>query len=306
MKAVVCTQYGPPEVLQIRETEKPVPQKDQILIRIVATAVNSGDTRVRSLGATGFLKIAMCLLLGIAKPRKPILGNVFSGVVEAVGDRVDKFKAGDQVFGMTGFKFGTYAEYIAVNQNGNVAEMPQNATFEEAAAIIFGGSTAIYFLRKAKLDTKPYRKVLIYGATGSVGSSAVQIAKFYKALVTAVCGGAGTQLTQSLGADYTINYTREDFTQTAEKFDVIFDCVGKINKKSCAHLLLPDGKYISVGQLDIADEHTEQLLFLKILYEQGKLQPVIDRIYPLDGIIEAHRYADTGRKKGNVVIRIGE
>jgi NADPH:quinone reductase-like Zn-dependent oxidoreductase len=175
MKAVICTQYGSPEVLQIQEVSKPIPRSSQILVKIVATTVNSGDVRVRSLNVKGFMKLLMRLVLGFSKPRKPILGTVFSGVVETVGDKVYKFKAGDKVFGMTGFNFGTYAEYIAVNQNSNVIEMPDNASFEEAAAIIFGGHTAIYFLEKAKLIEKPNKKILIIGATGSVGAAAIQL-----------------------------------------------------------------------------------------------------------------------------------
>lgn len=194
MKAIKCTQYGSPEVLQIQEVSKPIPKGSQILVKIVATSVNSGDVRVRSLDVKGFLKVIMRLVLGISKPRKPILGTVFSGVVETVGDKVSKFKAGDKVFGMTGFNFGTYAEYIAVNQNSNVIEMPDTASFEEAAAIIFGGHTSIYFLDKTKIAEKPNKKILIIGATGSVGTAAIQIAKHHNADITAVCSSEGQKL----------------------------------------------------------------------------------------------------------------
>jgi len=306
MKAVICTKYGSPEVLQIQEVEKPIPKNNQILIKIVATAVNSGDVRVRSLDVNGFLKVIMRLVLGISKPRKPILGTVFSGVVETVGDIVSKFKVGDKVFGMTGFNFGTYAEYIAINQDSNVLEMPHNATFDDAVSLIFGGQTAIYFLEKAKIVEMSNPKILIIGATGSVGTGAIQIARHHNADITVVCSSEGFELVKSLGVYNVILYDKVDFTKQTNKFDIIFDAVGKTNKQECKHLLSEKGEYKSVNGSGYASETLQQLQLLKKLFEKGKFKAVIDKAFPMDKIVEAHRYVDTGRKKGNVVLRISK
>ena len=306
MKAVICTKYGSPEVLQIQEVEKPIPKNNQILIKIVATAVNSGDVRVRSLDVNGFLKVIMRLVLGISKPRKPILGTVFSGVVETVGDIVSKFKVGDKVFGMTGFNFGTYAEYIAINQDSNVLEMPHNATFDDAVSLIFGGQTAIYFLEKAKIVEMSNPKILIIGATGSVGTGAIQIARHHNADITVVCSSEGFELVKSLGVYNVILYDKVDFTKQTNKFDIIFDAVGKTNKQECKHLLSEKGEYKSVNGSGYASETLQQLQLLKKLFEKGKFKAVIDKVFPMDKIVEAHRYVDTGRKKGNVVLRISK
>lgn len=305
MKAVICTKYGPPEVLQIQNVNKPTAIENELLVKIIASAVNSGDVRVRSLGVKGFMRVIMRLVLGISKPRKPILGTVFSGVVESIGDKVSKFRVGDRVFGMTGFKFGTYAEYIAVHQDGNVIEMPNNATFEDAAAIIFGGQTAIHFLDKAKIAQRPNTKILIIGATGSVGAAAIQIAKYYNADITAVCSSSGQRLVRELGITNIVQYDKEDFTKQKDKFDLIFDAVGKTNKKECRNLLKENGVYNSVSS-GYASETIKQLQLLKELFEKGKLNAVIDKTFHMDEIIEAHRYVDTGRKKGNVVLKINE
>ncbi len=305
MKAVICTKYGPPEVLQIQEVSKPIPKDSQILVKIIATAVNSADVRVRSLDVKGFLKVVMRLVLGISKPRKPILGTVFSGFVETVGDKVSKFKVGDKVFGMTGYNFGTYAAYISVNQNGNVIEMPNNATYEEAAAIIFGGQTAIYFLDKAKIAEKSNPKILIIGTTGSVGIASIQIAKYHNADITAVCSSEGQKLVVELGVKNIILYDKEDFTKQTEKFDIIFNAVGKSNRKQCEKLLSVNGIYKNVSSVN-ASETIQQLQLLKELFEKGAFKAVIDKTFQMDEIIEAHRYVDTGRKKGNVVLRISK
>jgi NADPH:quinone reductase-like Zn-dependent oxidoreductase len=305
MKAVICTQYGPPEVLQIQNVNKPTAKENELLIKIFASAINSGDVRVRSLDVKGFMKVIMRLVLGIYKPRKPILGTVFSGVVESIGDKVSKFKVGDRVFGMTGFKFGTYAEYMAVNQNGNVIEMPSNATFEDAASIVFGGQTAIHFLDNAKIAQRPNAKILIIGATGSVGVSAIQIAKHYNANITAVCSSKGESLVRELGVTNIVHYDKEDFTKRIDKFDIIFDAVGKTTKKECRNLLNENGVYKSVS-LGYASETIQQLQLLKELFEKGELKAVIDKTFQMDEVVEAHRYVDTGRKKGNVVLKINE
>ncbi len=303
MKAVICTNYGGPEVLQIQEVSKPSPDNNQILVKIIATAVNSGDVRVRSLDVKGFMKFIMRLVLGISRPRKPILGTVFSGIVESIGDNVSIFKIGDSVSGMTGLQFGTYAEYIAVNENSNVIEMPINATYEEAVAIIFGGQTAIYFLEKAKIAKKVNQKILIIGATGSVGIAAVQIAKHYNAIITAVCSSNGHKLVSELGIKKIVLYDKEDFTSLVEKFDIIFDAVGKSNKNQCKNLLTENGVYKNVSSV-YASETIQQLQLLKDLFEKGAFKATIDKIFPMEKIVDAHRYADTGRKKGNVVLKI--
>ncbi|MCL6258217.1 NAD(P)-dependent alcohol dehydrogenase [Aquiflexum sp. TKW24L] len=306
MKAVICTKYGPPEVLQIQDVPKPIPKDNQILVKIVATAVNSGDVRVRALDVKGFMKTVMRLVLGFSKPRKPILGTVFAGIVEQTGKNVSSFKIADEVYGVTGFKFGTYAAYIAVSDKSVVVKKPTNATFEEAAAICFGGQTAYYFLEKANVSKKANSKILIYGATGAVGTAAIQIAKYHQAEVTAVCSEQGQEVVKDLGADKIILYNKEDFTKTAEKFDVIFDAVGKITKRQCGHLLNHGGIFKSVEGFDMASEDIKQLEFLRELFEKGKYKATIDKTYSINEIVAAHRYVDIGRKKGNVVIKIGE
>lgn len=303
MKAVICVRYGPPEVLQIHEVDQPIPNEHQILVKIMSTAVNSGDVRVRGLNVDGFMKWMMRIVLGWSKPRKPILGTVFSGVVERVGSKVTKFKEGDKVFGMTGFSFGTYAEYLTVHQNGNVLEMPANATFDEAAAIIFGGQTAIYFLEHAGIGKKSNPKVLIIGATGAVGTAAVQIARHHQADITAVCSSRGEDLIRSLGVNKIILYDREDIGSLTDRFDIIFDAVGKTTKKQCQHLLSNNGTYKSVSS-GYAAESLQQLQLLKTLFENGALNAVINKTFPLEEVVAAHRYVDTGRKKGNVVLTV--
>lgn len=304
MKAVICTKYGSPEVLKVVELEKPVAKDKEVLVRIMATAVNSGDVRVRGLAVSGWQRVIMRLVLGFNRPRKQVLGTVLSGVVESAGSKVTKFKMGDEIYAMTGFKFGTYAEYVTLNEDSPIVLKPSNATFEEAAAIPFGGSAAMYFLNKAKIGGKGNQKVLIYGATGAVGVAAVQIAKYYGAIVTAVCGEEGEGIVKSIGADKVILYTKEDFTKNGDTYDIIFDAVGKKPKQECVGSLEKDGVYVSVAGFDIASETREQLEFLKKLFEEKKYQAVIDRTYDLDNIVEAHKYVDSGKKKGNVVVKV--
>ncbi len=306
MKAVICRQYGSAEVLQIQEVPNPIPRHNQILVKIISTAVNSGDVRVRKLDVKGLMRIIMRLVLGISKPRKPILGTVFAGVVVSVGDMVSMFKAGDKVFGMTGFRFGTYAEYITVNQNSNVMEMPVNATFDEAAAIVFGGQTAIYFLDEAKIGIKTGQKILIIGATGSVGTAAIQIAKYYGAVVTVVCSSKGKNLVNELGVTNIHLYDKESLTQLTEKFDIIFDAIGMYSKQEFKKLLNKNGVYKSVNGSGYASETKQQLLLLKELFEKEAFKAVIDKTYHMHEITEAHKYVESGRKKGNVVLQISE
>ncbi|MEJ1928726.1 NAD(P)-dependent alcohol dehydrogenase [Nostoc sp. NIES-2111] len=306
MKAAICTRYGPPEVLELREVPKPRPKRGEILVRVVASTVNSGDVRVRGLKVEGLLKVVMRLVLGFRKPRKPVLGTVFSGVVEEAGSDVSTFKIGDAVFGMTGFSFGTHAEYLIISQEGNVLQMPSNATFEEAAAILFGGHTAIYFLNKAKLSTELGKRILVIGATGSIGTSAIQIAKCYGAHVTAVCSSSGRSVVENLGISDIVVHDKEDFLNLPARFDFIFDAIGKTSKKQCRLLLKKGAVYQTVGGMEAASESIDQLKILKTLFEMGFLKAVIDRTYSLDEIVEAHRYVDTGRKKGNVVLKVSE
>ncbi len=304
MKAVICTNYGGPQVFRLADVPKPTITNKQVLVKVIATAVNSADVRVRGLQVSGFLRIVMRLVLGIRRPRKPILGVVLSGVIESVGSEVTHWKVGDEVFAMTGFGFGAYAEYKALRGDSTIALKPQNASFNEAAAIVFGGTTAIYFLEKAGIATKPQPTVLIYGATGAVGTAAIQIAKSYGAHVTAVCGAAGVDMVKRLGADAVVVYTNEDFTTLSTTFDIIFDAVGKITKSQCKQLLKKDGVYKTVGGLETAAEKAQQLDLLKSLYEAGKYQATIDKVYPLTEIVAAHEYVDTGKKQGNVVIEV--
>lgn len=304
MKAVICTRYGPPEVLKIQDVPKPIPTRQEVCVKIMATAVNSGDVRVRALAVGGLMRLMMRMVLGFNKPRKPVLGTVFAGMVESVGNKCTLFKPGDRVFGMTGFKFGTYAEYIALHEKSPIAHMPEKATFEEAASLIFGGQTAIYFLEKFKLRKRAENNLLVIGASGSVGTAAVQLANYFGATVTAVCSSSGQTLVKNLGAKRLVLYNKEDFTQLQEKFDCIFDAVGKTTPKQCRHLLKAGGSYQTVGGLDYAAESLSQLLLIKKLYEQGVYKAVIDRVYNMEEVVEAHAYVATERKKGNVVLRI--
>ena len=306
MKAVICRQYGSPDVLQIQEVPKPIPGHNQLLVKIAASAVNSGDVRVRKLDVKGFMKIIMRLVIGISKPRKPILGTVYAGVIETVGDKVTKFKPGDKVFGMSGFDFSTHAEYIVINQDSSIMEMPYNASFEEAAAIIFGGQTAIYFLDKLKIGSKPNQKILIIGATGSVGTAAIQIAKYYRADITAVCSSQGQNLVNELGITDIVLYDKENFTLRTDKFDIIFDAIGKYSKSECKKLLNKNGMYKSVNGSEYASETKQQLQLLKELFEKNVFKAIIDKTFRMDEIREAHWYVESGRKKGNVVLQIGE
>lgn len=304
MKAIVCTQYGPPEVLMMKEIVKPQPKDNEVLIAVKAIAVNSGDVRVRALAVEGLLRIVMRIVLGFRKPRKPILGTTVSGVVEKVGKNVTTFLPGDEVCASTGFSFGAYAEYVVIAENSTIIHKPHTANFEEAAAIMFGGMTALYFLHKAGINTKKAPQILVYGASGSVGIAAVEIAKYYGAYVTAVCSEKGVDLVKKRGADEIVFYTQHDITQIQGQYDCVFDAVGKITEKQCKHLLKGNGVFCTVGGLEVAKETKEQLLFLKQLYEMSYIQANIDTIFHFDDIVEAHRYVDTGRKKGNVVVKI--
>lgn len=323
MKAMVATKYGSPEVLMLQEVAKPVPADNEVLVRIRATAVTAGDSRVRGFIVPRSFWIPARLTLGLTKPKKSIQGMVLAGEVEAVGKDVTRFKPGDQVHAYDITKLSTYAEYARVPETSALVHKPASLTFEEAAALSFGGVTALDFLRRA--NVRSGQRVLIYGASGSVGTAAVQLAKHFGAHVTGVCSTANVQLVKSLGADRVIDYTKEDFTRNGETYDIIFDTVGKTVLDASLRSLAPGGAYLQVaagpsellrmawasrrsGKTTIsgtAYPTAEALTFLNELTEAGVFRPVIDRSYPLEQLVEAHRYVDQGHKKGNVVITVG-
>ncbi|AUO10216.1 NAD(P)-dependent alcohol dehydrogenase [Priestia megaterium] len=302
MKAMVCTKYGKPDVLQLEEVEKPIPKENEILVKIYATTVTSGDCRVRSFNSPLLMWIPMRIVLGLRKPRKSILGVELAGEVEDAGKNVTRFKKGDQLFAMTGMKFGGYAEYICLPENGAIAVKPENVTYEEAASISFGGTTALHFFRKGNIQAG--QKVLIYGASGAVGTAAVQLASHYGAEVTGVCSAKNSELVKSLGADRVIDYQHENFTEKEERYDLIFDAVGKITKNQCKEALALNGRFVSVEGQGIAKVQTEDLLLLKKLMEEGQIKSVIDRCYSLEQVPEAHEYVETGHKIGSVVVTL--
>jgi len=319
MKAIVYTEYGSPDVLQLKEVEKPIPKNNEVLIKIHATTVNRTDC--------GFRKpeyLIVRLISGLFKPKKAILGTELAGEVESVGKDVKTFKPGDHVFGLNTFNFGTHAEYICIPESKSIAIKPTNMTFEEAASVCDGLMLAINYIRKIDFTSSP--KVLINGASGSIGSASVQLAKHFGAEVTAVCKTSTLELVKSLGADYVIDYTKEDFTQNGKLYDIVLDSVGKSSFFKCKKILKLGGIYFSseLGYLwqnvflalitpllggkkvlfPIPTDSKEDIIFFRELIEAGKFRAVIDRRYPLEQIIEATRYVETGEKTGNVVILI--
>lgn len=306
MKTVVASGYGAPEVLSVKDVPKPEINNDEILIKVKAASVNSGDVRMRALdggdGVKGFVsKIVIRLLVGLTKPKR-IPGSVLAGEVVGVGDSVTRFKVGDEVYAMAGFSFGAFAEYCALPDKRAIALKPKKASFAEASSIPFGGNTAMYFLRKAGVSKG--KKVLIYGSTGAVGTSAVQVAKYLGAEVTAVSGPDGMKLTKELGASKVYNYKETALENIDGKFDVVFDAVGKISKKTATHLIADSGRFATVDSLDVAKESSTDLEELAKMFDNGELVATIDKTFSLDEIVEANSYVDSGHKKGSVVITI--
>ncbi len=322
MKAIVWTKYGPPEVLQLQEVAKPAPRDKEVLIRIYATTVTAADCELRRLKIPFAFRLPIRIWRGF---RKQILGQELAGEIEAIGKEVTRFRKGDQVFGWSGLSLGAYAEYKCLPEGGVLAIKPSNMTYEEAAALPVGGLEAVYFMRRGNIQNRD--KVLILGAGGSIGTFAVQLAKYFGAVVTAVDSAGKLDMLRSIGADCVIDYTREDFTQSGETYDVIFDVVGKSSFSRSMRSLSPRGRYLlgnprlshrlrgrwaslTGGQKVIpwagrsASDYAEDIVFLKGLIEAGKIKSVIDRRYPLEQIVEAHRYVDTGQKMGHVVITV--
>jgi NADPH:quinone reductase-like Zn-dependent oxidoreductase len=307
MKAAVCMGYGPPEVLRIEEVERPSPRSREVLVKVHASTVNSSDWFIRSGLPDGppLTRMMMRLMVGFTRPRKPILGLVLAGKVEETGGAVECFQVDDRVYAFTKFHFGCYAQYACLPETSTIGLAPSNLTYEEAAAIPYGGLLALHYLRKAGIQSG--QRVLIYGASGAVGTSALQLAKHFGAEVTAVCGTPNLQLVRSLGADAAIDYTKQDAPSSGVLYNLVLDAVGKRKtsplKVACMNVIAPGGKYISVDdgtpKLPASD-----LAHLRALVEAGELKPVIDQTYPLEQIVEAHRYVEQEHKKGNVVITI--
>jgi NADPH:quinone reductase-like Zn-dependent oxidoreductase len=317
MKAVVCTKYGDPDVLQIRNVTKPIPKDNEVLVKIYATAVTATDCVIRGLSIPGgytfpllqLMRFGMRIAIGFSKPRNPILGLVFSGVVESVGKQIKTFEAGDEVFGFTGNSRGAYADYKSVSAKeievGEVVLKPKNASHDDTVAIVYGGVLAMHFMRTANLQKG--HKVLIYGASGAIGTMAIQLAKQCDAEVTAVCSTKNFDLVVSLGADKIIDYTKEYSTNQLEQYDFILDAVGKNKtsnfKDACKKSLTANGNYVSVddGLLKIQPDYLHRL---SAMFESGHIEGIIDKQYPLEDIVIAHEYVDKGHKKGNVIINV--
>ncbi|WP_129691200.1 NAD(P)-dependent alcohol dehydrogenase [Gottfriedia acidiceleris] len=325
MKAIICTKYGPPEVLQIKEVEKPKIKDDEVLIKIHATTVTAGDVKLRSSDFPFMYWLPSRLMFGLTKPKNKISGCELAGEIVKVGKNVRNFKIGDQVFGYSGFTFGANAEYISLHEEGVLAKKPINMSFEQAAAVPVGALTALHFLRRSIIQNG--QKVLIYGASGSVGTYAIQLAKYFGTEVTALCSTSNLELVRALGANEVIDYTNEDLAKSKKTYDIIFDTVGKSSFSNCKRMLNKDGVYLlsavwklsvyfqaiwsnlisnKKAILGVANMNNEDLNYIKALIEADKLKAVIDRQYPLDQIVDAHRYVEKGHKKGNVVINIRE
>jgi NADPH:quinone reductase-like Zn-dependent oxidoreductase len=307
MKAVITTKYGAPEVLEIREVANPIPKKNEVLIKIRAIAVTSGDCRMRAFNPPfWYFWLPMRLSLGIFKPRKPIQGIWLSGEIVEKGTETKKFSIGQQIYARTlDLQFGANAEYICLPENSFIATKPKNLLYEEAVSIPFGALTAMFFLN-IKTKIKSDDKLLVYGASGSVGIATVQLAKHHGAEVYAVCSMDNIELVKNNGADYAIDYTKQNLSDLETKFDIVFDAVGKIDKSTGQKLLKENGKYISVLSSGHVNLDNNTLETVTEMAEKGILKPVVDKIFPFEQIVEAHKYVDKGHKKGNVAIKIDE
>ncbi len=323
MKAVVQTRYGPPEVLQLREVEKPVPRDNQVLIKIHATSVSTGDVVDRSGHVSPWAWLPTRLVLGFRKPRRSIPGADLAGEIESIGKDVKRFRKGDRVFGSTGWGSGAYAQYKCVPENGPLALMPANVSYEEAAVVSFGAVTALFFVKKAGIQAG--QRILINGASGGVGQFAIQLAKYYGAEVTGVCSAAKVELVRSLGADSVIDYREEDFTQSGQTYDAVFDATGKSSFSRCKGSLKKGGSFLTTAPSPAAmlqmlwtsmfgsykvisgipNPRPEDMDFLKERMDAGEVRSIIDRRYPLEQIAEAHRYAETGQQQGYIAITVG-
>jgi NADPH:quinone reductase-like Zn-dependent oxidoreductase len=309
MKAILCTKYGPPEVLQLKEVEKPRPKDDEVLIKIHATAVTASDIFIRSSQLPLRMLIPMRLMMGLTKPRKSIIGLVLAGEIESIGKAVKRFKIGDPVYGLTGFGLGAYAEYKCMSEkdskHGCLAPKPANISYEEATAVIYGGLLAFQFMERGNIQRG--QDVLIYGASGTTGTTAVQFAKSLGATVTGVCGTSHVEMVKSLGADTVIDYTKEDTLSPRRQYDFILDAVGKNKtsklKEACKKALAPRGKYVSIDDGPLRLD-SQRLAAINELVEAGQIRPVIDRCYRFEEMVEAHRYVGQGHKTGGVVIRV--
>lgn len=326
MRAVLYNRYGPPDVLRIEEVARPAPREDEVLVKVHATTVNRADCATREANRRSGLAVSILsrLISGVRRPRQRILGSEFSGEVEVVGSAVGEFAVGDPVFGNSGFQFGAHAEFICMRASARIAPMPATMSFEEAASVTDGALNALWCLRLTGLQHRPGQRVLVYGASGSIGTAGVQLAKCFGADVTAVCGTTHVELVESLGADQVIDYMREDFTKNDHTYDVIFDAVGKHTFSKCKRSLVQGGSYLATDgfrnfllarwtarfgdkkvKFQLPPRYTKQdILFLKELIEAGKYRAVIDRRYPLEQVIEAARYVETERKAGNVVLTV--
>ncbi|TFG83244.1 MAG: NAD(P)-dependent alcohol dehydrogenase [Spirochaetales bacterium] len=311
MKAIICTKYGPPEVLKIKQCKKPIPRRDEVLIKIYATSVTNSDIFIRSSNIPLLFMIPMRLMIGINRPRNPIIGEIFSGEIEFTGSETERFKVGDRVYGLTGFSLGAYADYKCMKEidskQGCLAIMPRNISFEEATSAAYGGLLAFQYLERG--DISPGHKVLIYGASGTSGTIAVQYAKHLGATVTAVCGSSNIEFIKSLGADKVLDYTINESITYLEKYDLVMDTVGKRKtselKKACVDALTINGKYVSIDDGALLLQ-SDRLNKITELIESGIIKPVNDRIYHFDQIIEAHKYVEMGHKKGNVAITVNK
>ena len=309
MKAIVCTKYGPPEVLRLAEVEKPAPKDDEVLVKIHATAVTASDIFIRSSQVPLRMLVPMRLMLGVTRPRKSIIGLVLAGEIETIGKDIKRFKTGDQVYGLTGFDLGAYAEYKCMKEtdstHGCLATKPTNISYEEATMVSYGGLLALQFMEERNIQRG--QKVLVYGASGTTGTTAIQYAKYLGAKVTAVCSTANVELVKSLGADAVIDYTREDTLNPGVQYNFILDAVGKNKtsklKEACKKALAPGGKYASIDDGSLLLD-SKRLALIKELVEAGHIKPVVDRCYQFEELVEAHRYVGKGHKKGGVAITI--